>query len=119
MERKPQNAAGDRAPEAEAPYNAGEHSSVTKAKNKQAQRAENHKLVLESIMNNPRGRAWVFDFLAEAGVNRNPYAQNALAMAYACGEQNAGQKFQARIVSEFPELYVQMLTEGANDARSD
>ena len=116
MVQAPTNAGGQPATP-ETPYNAGEHDSVKRLRERAKLRQQNHELVLEMIMKDRRGRAWLFDLLAEFGLNRNPYAQNALAMSFACGELNAAQKLQARAVSTFPDFYVQMLTEGAEDGR--
>ena len=74
---------------------------------------------LESIMTQPNGRRLVYWLLSLGRVGQNPYAGNALATAFNCGELNTAQKLQERVLGVASDFYVKMLTEMEDERRAD
>jgi hypothetical protein len=54
-------------------------------------------------------------FCRSAGVGQQPFANNALQTAFACGELNVGQRVLDRITSVSPEGYLEMMKEMADE----
>lgn len=65
------------------------------------------------LMSNKRGRRFVWRLLDQAGVWRLSFNTNALTMAFAEGQRNAGLRLLAQITAECPERYSEMLKESS------
>lgn len=68
---------------------------------------------LRLLLNTFEGRAFLWWILGEAGVFSNPFAQNALHMAFNCGNMNFGQRILNRLLQDQPGLYIKMMEENA------
>lgn len=68
---------------------------------------------LRQLLSTIEGRAFIWWLLGSAGVFSNPFAQNALHMAFNCGNMNFGQLLLNRVVEEQPGLYLKMTEENA------
>ena len=71
------------------------------------------------LMGSKRGRRIVWRLLDQAGTFRLSFNTNAMQMAFAEGNRNAGNRLLAVIHSQCPELYPVMLNEATHDARND
>ena len=69
------------------------------------------------LMKTKRGRRIVWRLLEEAGVFRLSFSTNAMAMAFAEGNKNAGLQILAQVQKHSPDLYTTMVKE-ANDERN-
>lgn len=61
------------------------------------------------------GRRFLWWLLQIGKVNMQPFTNNALTTAFACGELNVGQQVLARITQVHPAGYVQMQEENLNE----
>lgn len=66
---------------------------------------------LRSALSSVDGRTFFYSILVRTAVFQTPYRQNALAMAFACGEQNIGLQVLADLDAASPELYLLMVKE--------
>ena len=71
------------------------------------------------LMASKRGRRIVWRLMEQAGTFRLSFNTNAMAMAFAEGNRNSGNRLLAQIHALCPELYPVMVKENANDARND
>jgi hypothetical protein len=67
--------------------------------------------VILSVMATRAGRGWAWDRLAEAHVFSTSYSPDALQMAFAEGERNAGLRLLNDIIEWCPEQFIQMMRE--------
>lgn len=67
------------------------------------------------LMESKRGRRIIWRFLEQAGVFRLSFNTNAMSMAFAEGNRNAGLRLQALVHEVCPELYPTMVKEAKND----
>ena len=65
-----------------------------------------------------QGRRYFWNLLASCGIGRNPFSTDPLAMAFASGEMNVGQRILAEIIRVAPERYIEMMRE-SNERLSD
>lgn len=70
------------------------------------------------LMASKRGRRIVWRLLDQAGLFRLSFNTNAMQMAFAEGNKNAGLRILAQIHTLCPELYPTMVKEQTNDARN-
>ena len=75
--------------------------------------------VVKSLMSTTAGRDWVFQLLAEWGVNSTPFTNDPYQTSFNCGMQNAGLRLQAMVVSAAPGDFITMLKEHDDDRLSD
>jgi len=80
---------------------------------------ENEEADLKWLMSNKRGRRIIWRLLDQAGVFRLSFNTNSMAMAFAEGNRNFGNRTLSLIHSHCPELYPQMVKENANDRTAD
>lgn len=73
---------------------------------------------IEALFQHRHGRRLIWYVLELGRIGQNAYANNALAMAFTCGEQNVGQRFLDRITAVAPQGYVNMMKE-MNDERTE
>lgn len=66
---------------------------------------------LKWIMQNRRGRRFIYGVIERAGVYRSSFHTNALTMAHNEGRRNEGLELTSRIMEHCPELWTQMLGE--------
>ena len=71
------------------------------------------------LMGQKRGRRIIWRLLDQAGVFRLSFNTNSMAMAFAEGNRNFGNRTLSLIHSHCPELYPQMVKENANDRTAD
>ena len=94
-------------------------AQTTEEKVKSMTRAEQAANDLRWVMNDARGRRFVYSLLNEAGIFRttfNSQARNALAdMAFAEGRKEIGYRLMARMNAHCPEAYDTMMKEHRND----
>lgn len=95
----------------EKPFDAGDPQDVRRRIAAGKRREAGNKVVIRQIMASSEGRAWIYGFLSMCHVYQNPFSENALKMAFMCGEMNVGQRFMADIISAAPEKYLDMLSE--------
>ena len=72
--------------------------------------------VVNVLLNDGKGREYLWWLLTITKVNANPWTPNALTTSFACGEMNIGQQILAHILEVNPAGYVQMLKEKLNDS---
>jgi hypothetical protein len=73
---------------------------------------------LKWLMGSKRGRRIMWRLLDQAGVFRLSFNTNAMQMAFAEGNKNAGLRILAMIHTLCPELYPVMVKEATNDNRN-
>lgn len=73
---------------------------------------------LRLLLSTADGRRFVWLFLADCGVFRNPFTGNALNTAFAAGELNVGQRLLAEITEAAPEQFLLMQKENLDAERS-
>ena len=69
------------------------------------------------LMKTRRGRRIVWRLLESAGVFRVSFNTNAMAMAFAEGNKNAGLQIFAQVQQHSPDLYITMVKEANDDRR--
>ncbi|HEX7386250.1 MAG TPA: endopeptidase [Castellaniella sp.] len=69
------------------------------------------------LMGSKRGRRIVWRLLEEAGVFRVSFNTNAMAMAFAEGNKNAGIRILAQVQERTPDLYIMMVNEAHDERR--
>lgn len=73
-----------------------------------------------ALLQHAHGRKALWWLLQIGRVGQQPFANNALQTAFACGELNVGQQVLDRITSVSPEGYLEMMKEMADErARRD
>ena len=70
---------------------------------------------VEALFKHAHGRKVLWWLLQIGRVGQQPFANNALQTAFACGELNVGQQVLDRITSVSPEGYVDMMKEMADE----
>lgn len=76
---------------------------------------EERDAVISVLLNDAKGRNYLWWVLTITKINSNPFSANALTTSFACGEQNVGQQILAHIMDVNPAGYVQMLKERLNN----
>lgn len=71
------------------------------------------------LMASKRGRRIIWRLLDQAGLFRLSFNTNAMTMAFAEGNKNAGLRILAQIHALCPELYSTMVKEQTHDPRSN
>jgi hypothetical protein len=66
----------------------------------------------------PEGRKLLWWLLEIGQIGMQPFAGNALATAFACGELNVGQRILDRLISVSPEGYLTMMKENSDEVKS-
>ena len=74
---------------------------------------------LKWLMGSKRGRRIVWRLLEQSGVFRLSFNTNAMAMAFAEGNRNFGNRTQALIHTHCPELYPTMIKEANHERNLD
>ena len=67
------------------------------------------------LMGSKRGRRIIWRLLDQAGVFRLTFNPNAMQMAFAEGNRNAGNRTLSLVMASCPELFATMLKEQASD----
>lgn len=70
---------------------------------------------IDALLKHTHGRKALWWLLQIGRVGQQPFANNALQTAFACGELNVGQQVLDRITSVSPEGYVDMMKEMADE----
>ena len=73
---------------------------------------------LKGLISTPQGRAYFWSILEQTGLFANSFTANALNTAFACGEQNVGQKLLDQLTRLHPEAYLQMMKESFENDRN-
>src|SRR4051812_32192864 len=81
--------------------------AVKTAKGKEVELRE----ALRLIMGSEPGRRWVHDLLKRCAPYANPFRDDPLRTAFACGEMNIGQQLIVDLHACSTELYLQMMKE--------
>ena len=80
---------------------------------------ENEEADLKWLMGSKRGRRILWRLLDHSGVFRLSFNTNAMAMAFAEGNRNFGNRLLAMIHALCPELYPTMVKENTHDRTAD
>lgn len=92
-----------------------DHKTQRTAALRAARRSKEEKdAVVNVLLNDGKGREYLWWLLTITKVNANPWTPNALTTSFACGEMNIGQQILAHIMEVNPAGYVQMLKEKLN-----
>ena len=73
---------------------------------------------LSLLTKSPDGRRFIWLFLESCQAFNNPYAKNALEMAFNCGVQSAGQRLLTHITEFDPDAFLVMMKENQDVSRS-
>lgn len=73
---------------------------------------------VSKTLEDAEGRKFLWWLLEIGRIGTQPYSNNALGTAFACGELNVGQRILDRIISVSPEGYLRMMKE-SNDERKE
>lgn len=91
--------------------NSGELKDV-KAMNRRQRRDEQARLNrIRKTWSDPDQRAYLWEFMAWAGVNRVPFAGSSNQTNFNCGMQNAGNRILADVQEACPDLYLVAMQE--------
>jgi hypothetical protein len=74
-------------------------------------------LQLKELVAQPRGRMFMWWLLEIGKVGMQPFTQEPHLTSFACGELNVGQQILARLLTDAPEGYLNMLQERNDAAR--
>ena len=86
----------------------------------QKRRAQEQADDLRWLLSGPRGRRIAWRWLESAGVFRTSFSTDALAMAFAEGQRNAGLWLMDQVLAVRPDAYTQMVKEnGQTDGHTD
>ena len=86
----------------------------------QKRRAQEQADDLRWLLSGPRGRRIAWRWLESAGVFRTSFSADALAMAFAEGQRNAGLRLMDQVLAVRPDAYTQMVKEnGQTDGHTD
>ena len=86
----------------------------------QKRRAQEQADDLRWFLSGPRGRRIAWRWLETAGVFRTSFNTDALAMAFAEGQRNAGLRLMDQVLAVRPDAYTQMVKEnGQTDGHTD
>lgn len=84
--------------------------------------ADEDRLEIESQISRnlatPEGRKFLYYLLSLGKIGQNPFTPNALAMSFACGELNVGQRILADILSVAPDAWALMQKEANDEYRT-
>lgn len=84
--------------------------------------AEEDRLEIESQisrnLSTPEGRKFLYYLLSLGKIGQNPFTPNALAMSFACGELNVGQRILADILIVAPDAWALMQKEANDEYRT-
>jgi len=72
---------------------------------------------LRALVATRAGRTFFWHILSLTGLFANPHNGNALNTAFACGEQNIGQKLLDELTRVAPDAYIEMIKESQEDDR--
>ena len=88
--------------------------------NEQKRRAQEQADDLRWLLSGPRGRRIAWRWLESAGVFRTSFNTDALTMAFAEGQRNAGLRLMDQVLAVRPDAYTQMVKEnGQTDGHTD
>ena len=79
---------------------------------------ENEEADVKWLMSNKRGRRVIWRLLDQSGVFKLSFNTNAMAMAFAEGNRNFGNRMLAMIHTLCPELYPTMVKEANQNVRN-
>lgn len=82
-------------------------------------REEDILYVVRTLINDERGREFLWYLLDITNVDTTTFATNALVMSFRSGEQNIGLQVKAKILEANPAGFVQMLKERINANRTN
>lgn len=88
-----------------------------KAQWKEADRLEIESII-SSLLASASGRKYLYYLLSLGKIGQNPFTTNALAMSFACGELNVGQRILFDIISVAPDAWALMQKEANDEYRS-
>jgi hypothetical protein len=78
----------------------------------------NTEQILSSLLSTPGGRKFLYYQLSLGKIGQNPFTTNALAMSFACGELNVGQRILFDILSVAPDAWALMQKEANDEHRT-
>lgn len=93
-------------------YDASDKRSVNTARKKKARKEKQRLEVVEAIMGQPQGRAFMYDYLTRCSTFTTPFvAGQPDTSAFNAGRQSIGHDLQADIMAAAPETYWLMVNE--------
>jgi len=100
-------------------YDPNEDKREKKQAKAQRQLEISHKLdcdeAARAIMDQAKGRRYIYWLLTLGSIGRNPFTNNALSTAFSCGELNVAQRIQAHVMEVSPANFLKMLQEQEDD----
>jgi hypothetical protein len=100
-------------------YDGGDPEQVKAARREDKLHRTGRNLAIRRLMQDPDGRRFVWDILADCGVFRTPFAMDPYATAFNAGKQSVGQMLLAEVTAVVPELYIQMLQEPKDEENAE
>lgn len=93
-------------------YDAADKKSVNTARKKAARKKKQRLEVVQAIMAQPQGRAFMYDYLARCSVFTTPFVAGQPDLtSFNAGRQSIGHDLQADIMAVAPEMYWMMVQE--------
>lgn len=86
---------------------------------KDAAREDEIDTALAAVMSHSGGRRLLYWLLSLGQLGGNPFTNNALTTAFACGELNVAQRLQARMIEVNASSFTAMLVEMENERREN
>lgn len=93
-------------------YDAGDKRSVNTARKKAARKKKQRLEVVAAIMEQPQGRAYMYEYLTRCSTFTTPFVEGLPdKTAFNAGRQSVGHDLQADIMAAAPEMYWVMVKE--------
>lgn len=101
----------------EKPYNASDPVQVNQARKKAGRKKKASLRVIQALMENEEGRAWIWEELTECFINEEPMVVGDVYQTYRnLGIQSRGKKMLSQAM-QFPDLYMLMVSEALKPRR--
>lgn len=100
-------------------YDTSDPKQVNKARKKSARSALERKEVVQAIMSQPQGRAFLYEYLSKCGVFTTPFMRGEPdTTSFNAGMQAVGHWLMADIMKASPENYWKMVQEAEKNERA-
>lgn len=98
-------------------YDASDPKQVNNARKKAARAALERKEVVQAIMGQKQGRAFLYDYLTKCNTFSSPFTGIREQTDFNCGKQHIGHLIQEDIMLASPENYWKMITEAERNVK--
>lgn len=100
-------------------YDASDSKVVDKSIKSAKDRAARLREALKGIMSGPSGREWLYHLLVDfESAYQSPFSKDPILMAYQCGGHNIVLQLLIEMENCSPDLYLTMVKENQQNARS-